>query len=76
MHPLHDGSAGEDTLEAAAAVGIHWGVFRLTDERREEPPERLLAALARRGIAASLFPAGEPGLSYEAGRLLQAGGRR
>lgn len=54
-------------LEAARAVGIHWGVFQLTDERREEPPELLLEALARRGIAADLFPAGEPGLSYEAG---------
>lgn len=51
-------------LEAARAVGIHWGVFQLTNERREEPPELLLEALARRGIADSLFPAGEPGLSY------------
>jgi len=54
-----------EDLEAARAVGIHWGVFRLTDERRDEPPERLLEALARRGIAENLFPAGEPGLSYE-----------
>ena len=56
-----------EDLEAARAVGIHWGVFQLTDERREEPPERLLAALGRRGIAHSLFPAGEVGLSYEGG---------
>lgn len=56
-----------EDLEAARAVGIHWGVFQLTDERREEPPELLLEALARRGIAADLFPAGEPGLSYEGG---------
>ena len=54
-----------EDLEAARAVGIHWGVFQLTDERREEPPELLLEALARRGIAESLFPAGEPGFSYE-----------
>lgn len=53
-----------EDLEAARGVGIHWGVFRLTDERREEPPELLLQALARRGIAEELFPAGEPGLSY------------
>lgn len=54
-------------LEAARGVGIHWGVFQLTDERRQEPPELLLEALARRGIAEDLFPAGEPGLSYEPG---------
>ena len=55
-----------ENLEAVRAVGIHWGVFQLTDERRDEPPELLLEALARRGIAEHLFPAGEPGLSYEA----------
>jgi L-ascorbate metabolism protein UlaG (beta-lactamase superfamily) len=54
-----------EDLEAARAVGIHWGVFRLTDEHRDEPPELLLEALARRGIAENLFPAGVPGLSYE-----------
>lgn len=54
-----------EDIEAARAVGIHWGVFQLTDERRDEPPELLLEALARRGIAENLFPAGEPGLYYE-----------
>jgi L-ascorbate metabolism protein UlaG (beta-lactamase superfamily) len=54
-----------EDLEAARAIGIHWGVFRLTDEHRDEPPELLLKALARRGIAENLFPAGAPGLSYE-----------
>ena len=54
-----------EDLEAARAVGIHWGVFRLTDEHRDEPPELLLKALARRGIAQNLFPAGVPGVSYE-----------
>lgn len=54
-----------EDLEAGSAVGIHWGVFQLTDERRDEPPELLLEALGRRGIAGNLFPAGAPGLSYE-----------
>ena len=54
-----------EELEAARAVGIHWGVFQLTYERRNEPPELLLEALSRRGIAEDAFPAGEPGLSYE-----------
>jgi L-ascorbate metabolism protein UlaG (beta-lactamase superfamily) len=53
-----------EDLESARAVGIHWGVFQLTDERRDEPRELLREALARRGIAADLFPAGEPGLTY------------
>jgi L-ascorbate metabolism protein UlaG (beta-lactamase superfamily) len=53
-----------EDLEAARGLGIHWGVFQLTDEPRDEPPELLLEALARRGIAENLFPAGEPGLSY------------
>jgi L-ascorbate metabolism protein UlaG (beta-lactamase superfamily) len=56
-----------EDLEAVRAVGIHWGVFQLTDEPREEPPKLLLEALARRGIASHIFPAGEPGGSYEAG---------
>jgi L-ascorbate metabolism protein UlaG (beta-lactamase superfamily) len=55
-----------EDLEAARAVGIHWGVFQLTDERREEPRELLLETAVRRGIAEVLFPAGVPGLSYDA----------
>jgi L-ascorbate metabolism protein UlaG (beta-lactamase superfamily) len=55
-----------EDLEAARAVGIHWGVFQLTDERRDEPRELLLASVARRGINELLFPAGVPGLSYNA----------
>ena len=72
MSPQHTNPAEAvqilEDLEAARAVGIHWGVFRLTDERRDEPPELLLEALARRGIAEDLFPAGEPGVSYESAR--------
>lgn len=55
-----------EDLEAARAVGIHWGVFQLTDEGRDEPRELLVEALARRGISERVFLPGEPGLSYEA----------
>jgi L-ascorbate metabolism protein UlaG (beta-lactamase superfamily) len=54
-----------EDLEAAPAVGIHWGVFKLIDEPRDEPPELLRESLARRRIDEDLFPAGEPGLSHE-----------
>ena len=54
-----------EDLEAARAVGIHWGVFQLTDEAREEPPELLREALVSRGIGQDIFPAGVPGLSYD-----------
>jgi L-ascorbate metabolism protein UlaG (beta-lactamase superfamily) len=54
-----------EDLEARRAVGIHWGVFQLTDEPRGEPPELLREALTKRGIAEDRFPAGIPGLGYE-----------
>ena len=37
-------------LRAARLVGIHWGTFALADEPYDEPPRRLLAEAARRGV--------------------------
>jgi L-ascorbate metabolism protein UlaG (beta-lactamase superfamily) len=54
-----------EDLGAARTVGIHWGVFQLTDEPWDEPREQLRGALARRRIAEHLFHAG-PGLRYDA----------
>ena len=48
-------------LDAKQAVGIHWGVFRLTDEARDEPVALLREALRSRRIDACRFPAAEPG---------------
>lgn len=45
---------------APAALGIHWGTFRLTDEPREEPKQALAAA----GEPADRFVAAEPGGVY------------
>jgi len=44
-------------VDARAAVGIHWGTFKLTDEPREEPAMRLTARLAAADIAPSAFMA-------------------
>ena len=48
-------------LDARMALGMHWGVFKLTDEPREDPAMRLARGLAARGIAASRFEAMLPG---------------
>jgi L-ascorbate metabolism protein UlaG (beta-lactamase superfamily) len=48
-------------LDAGSAVAMHWGVFRLTDEPREDPVERLAAGLALSGIAPERFLALKPG---------------
>ncbi len=52
-------------LDAAHAIGIHWGTFQLTNEARDEPAERLAAELRRRGIPNERFVAGVPGVSYD-----------
>jgi N-acyl-phosphatidylethanolamine-hydrolysing phospholipase D len=39
-------------LRSRVLLGIHWGTFDLADEPLDEPPKRMLAEAARRGIAA------------------------
>ena len=46
---------------AERALGHHWGTFRLTNEAVDEPPQRLVAAVARRGWPAERFQAVRPG---------------
>ena len=48
-------------LEAKAALGMHWGVFPLSDEGRDTPRDDLAMALAERQIAPDRFIAAEPG---------------
>jgi L-ascorbate metabolism protein UlaG (beta-lactamase superfamily) len=48
-------------LDARAAIGIHWGVFKLTDEHRDDPVRRLSASLRARAIEESRFVAMNPG---------------
>jgi L-ascorbate metabolism protein UlaG (beta-lactamase superfamily) len=42
-------------LRARYSVGMHWGTFRLTDERLDEPPAKLAESLARKGVSPSRF---------------------
>jgi L-ascorbate metabolism protein UlaG (beta-lactamase superfamily) len=42
-------------LNSRHSVGMHWGTFRLTDETLDEPPARLMHALAEAGIAPQEF---------------------
>lgn len=48
-------------LEAVRAIGMHWGVFRMTDEPWDDPIQRLTVGLAAKGIDASRFQAMLPG---------------
>jgi L-ascorbate metabolism protein UlaG (beta-lactamase superfamily) len=38
-------------LRARRLVAMHWGTFKLTDEPLDEPPRRLRAEWARRGLS-------------------------
>jgi len=48
-------------LRAKAALGYHWGTFRLTDEGVDQPVHDLAEALSSAGIAAQRFTAMRPG---------------
>lgn len=52
-------------LDAKAAIAIHWGTFRLTDEERDDPAVRLKAGLAVQGIAPERFRLLDPGESAD-----------
>ena len=39
-----------EDVKARVLLGIHWGTFDLADEPPGEPPERMLAEAARRGL--------------------------
>lgn len=47
-------------LDARAAVGMHRGAFKLTDEEWDNPALRLVAGLAARGIDPGCFIAMRP----------------
>ena len=53
-----------EKLKARTALGMHWGTFQLTFESIDDPPKRLAAARAARGIAAQRFVTTEVGRSF------------
>jgi L-ascorbate metabolism protein UlaG (beta-lactamase superfamily) len=48
-------------VEARHAIAVHWGVFPLSDEGRDEPAVELARVLAERRIDGERFAAAEPG---------------
>lgn len=51
--------------EAHAALAHHWGTFKLTSEPRDEPPRRLVAALAAAGVPPERFRVQNPGEVFD-----------
>jgi L-ascorbate metabolism protein UlaG (beta-lactamase superfamily) len=60
MNPAEAVQAFKD-LGTQQAVGIHWGVWQLTDEAIDAPRQALADALRSAGIAPARFPALKPG---------------
>jgi L-ascorbate metabolism protein UlaG (beta-lactamase superfamily) len=56
-------------LKARAALGIHWGTFKLTDEPRDDPALRLAAGLAAKGMEPGCFVPLRPADVAEFGAL-------
>ena len=65
MNPEEAVKAFED-LQAKYGVAIHWGTFKLTTERMDEPPERLLQSLKDKRIPYDKFRALSHGEKWDA----------
>lgn len=52
-------------LDAGLGIAIHWGVFPLSDEGRDDPVRALTHALGQHGISASRFRHDEPGAVFD-----------
>src|SRR5207247_219106 len=59
-------------LGARYSVGMHWGVFELTDESLDEPPQALSVARVSAGVPAERFFSMRLGETRRLGRMLSA----
>ena len=50
-------------LGAATSIAMHWGLWQLADDGRDDPPRDLRAALQQAGVEASRFKLLQPGES-------------
>lgn len=57
--------AGFRASRAAHAIGHHWGTFQLTNEARNEPQQRLRAALDDAGVSRETFRTLDPGQTWD-----------
>ena len=62
-----------EQLNAAYALGVHWGTFELTPERINDPPEYLASALQQQDIASDRFRATVAGEPWTIPPLAEAG---
>jgi len=68
MNPA-DAVAAFAELDPARAIGVHWGVFQLTDEAVDAPPVALAEALAAAGVAPARFTAETAAAVIDVARL-------
>jgi N-acyl-phosphatidylethanolamine-hydrolysing phospholipase D len=64
MNPEEALQAWQD-LRAQEFLGIHWGTFALAREPYDEPPARIAAEVARRGLPAERIWVPKPGLTLD-----------
>ena len=64
LNPEEALQAWED-LRAREFLGIHWGTFSLAREPYDEPPARIAAEVARRGLPAERIWVPKPGLTLD-----------
>jgi L-ascorbate metabolism protein UlaG (beta-lactamase superfamily) len=53
-----------EDLDAKYAIAVHWGTFKLTLEKMDEPPRKLEQALENSGVSKTRFRVLQHGESW------------